>query len=160
MLGRFYDYWFGIMPVMSSSDEEASIARLNSIKASLARVETNIDSINMLIVDMNGAEVMSSQTDRAIHHAAFERDVVTWYQCEDSINHPNKLRCVVTNHFHPVSHVCRAAHLLALSQRAKMELIGLSSSDVWNWRNGICMHKEIDKRYELMELVLLYLFCI
>lgn len=137
-----------------------AVERLAAIQASLKRlddIQSSLGAMSMLIVaqiDMNGVEVLSTTTDREFHHKTFEQEIVTNYKCEDNIKHDGKLRCVVTNHFHRATYVCRAAHLIPLSQRSKMEMIGLnSSSDVWNWRNGLCLHKEIYKRFELMELV-------
>jgi hypothetical protein len=65
---------------------------------------------------------------------------------------------VVTNAYHPIKYMCRAAHILSVSQRHKMEMIGMSSTEIWNWRNGLCLHKEIDKKFKALDLVCYLIF--
>ena len=129
----------------------------------MARIEQNIETIEQRIetttsvivnaqIDMNSVEIMSTQSDRAFHHKKFEDEIAKNYNCLDCTN-SNMRRCVVTNHYHPKQYMAQAAHILALSQRSKLKIIGMHPTEVWNWRNGLCLHREIDKRYKILDLV-------
>lgn len=97
-------------------------------------------------------DALSTDSEREVHHEAFETDVSAAYGCTDP-THPGKLRCVVTNQFHPQKLVCKGAHLLALKERHAMVLLGQKKCDIWDLRNGLCVLRSIGKRFECKELV-------
>jgi hypothetical protein len=98
-------------------------------------------------------DALSTDSEREAHHLAFEADVSTSYGCVDLIGHPFQLRCVVTGQFHPQSSVCKGAHLMSLKEQHAMSLVGLKKCDVWDKKNGLCVLRTIDKRFESKELV-------
>lgn len=98
-------------------------------------------------------DAVSTDSQREVHHLDFEANVSISYGCVDHIAHPNMLRCVVTGQFHPQEMVCKGAHLLAIKERKAMNLIGLKKCDIWDPRNGLCVLRTIDRRFESKELV-------
>jgi hypothetical protein len=98
-------------------------------------------------------DALSTDSEREAHHRDFESDVSVAYGCINLVTHPNMLRCVVTNQFHPQKLVCKGAHLLAIKEKHAMPLIGLKKCDIWDARNGLCVLRTIDKRFESKELV-------
>jgi len=148
VFGRLYHCFFvGNSVAGPLSTIQSSIIRLEQT------METNFSVIVNVQVDMNSVEIMSSQSDRAFHLKKFEEEIANNYQCKDPVD-SNVRRCVVTNHFHPIKFMCQAVHILPLSQRNKLKVVGMHPTEVWNWRNGLCLHREIDKRYEALDLVL------
>lgn len=98
-------------------------------------------------------DALSTESERTAHQVDFEADVAAAYGCIGMIGHPFKLRCVVTGQFHPQSLVCKGAHLMTLKEKQKMPLIGLKKCDVWDKKNGLCVMRTIDKKFESKELV-------
>jgi hypothetical protein len=96
---------------------------------------------------------LSTESDREHNHQQFENEVAINYGRLDTLNHPNQLRCMITNQFHPARLVCKAAHILALSEKKSMPLLGLNKCDIWDPRNGLCILRTIDRRFESKELV-------
>jgi hypothetical protein len=98
-------------------------------------------------------DALSTDSDREHNHAKFENEVALYYGRIDTYYHPQELRCLVTNQFHPARLVCKAAHILALSERKSMLLLGMNKCDVWDPRNGLTVLRTIDRRFESKELV-------
>lgn len=98
-------------------------------------------------------DALSTDSEREAHHLDFETNVSVSYGCINTLTHPNMLRCVVTNQFHPQKIVCKGAHLLAITEKHAMPLVGLRKCDIWDARNGLCVLRTIDKRFESKELV-------
>lgn len=98
-------------------------------------------------------DAVSTDSKREVHHLDFETNVSISYGCVDLIAHPNMLRCVVTGQFHPQKMVCKGAHLLTIKERHAMHLVGLKKCDIWDARNGLCVLRTIDKRFQSKELV-------
>lgn len=98
-------------------------------------------------------DAVSTDSERVAHHASFEDAVSMLYGCINLDTHPDMLRCIVTNRWHPKKKVCKGAHLLAVKERTAMPLIGLNRFDIWDPRNGLCVLRTIDKRFESKELV-------
>jgi hypothetical protein len=98
-------------------------------------------------------DALSTDSEREAHHLDFETNVSLSYGCINTLVYPNMLRCVVTNQFHPQKMVCKGAHLLAIAEKHAMPLVGLRKCDIWDARNGLCVLRTIDKRFESKELV-------
>ena len=98
-------------------------------------------------------DALSTDSEREEHHLAFETNVSVSYGCINLVTHPNMLRCVVTDQWHPQKMVCKGAHLLAIKEKQAMPLIGLKKCDIWDPRNGLSVLRTIDKRFESKELV-------
>lgn len=117
----------------------------NALRTMTELVDIQSDSVLL--------DALSTDSDRARHREEFETNVAVGYSCINQSTHPNMLRCVVTNQFHPQDLVCKGAHLLAVSEKRALPLVGLSKSDLWDSRNGLCVLRTIHKRFEDKELV-------
>ena len=141
--------------VLQTSEDHRVLQTLDAITLTLSRLQDHLDSLNALVIttiDMNLVEIRSTHSDRKLYELNLENEIALHYKCAHPTN-ANLRRCVVTNHFHPVQYISKSAHILPLSQRNKMGLLSMSSADVWSWRNGWCIHKEIDKRFKALDLV-------
>lgn len=98
-------------------------------------------------------DAVSTVSEREHHHLDFENNISLQYGCIDSVAYPNMRRCLVTGQWHKEKMMCKGAHLLAISERKAMSLIGMKSSDIWDARNGLCILRTINKRFESKELV-------
>jgi len=142
---------FSLSPTNSvlSSDGESDV-QIKSIVEDSHRMLTalfNIQGESFLL------DAQSTDSERQVHQLKFENTVSVLYGCVNTSLHPNMLRCVVTNQFHPEKMVCKGAHLLAISEKKSMPSLGLRMCDIWDARNGLCVLRTIDKRFKSKELV-------
>ena len=98
---------------------------------------------------LTAAVPVSAKSDRERHHYDFKNALRTRYQCTDS-SRPNVTKCMVLNFFFSTNDVI-ASHIVGLDDRRVCFSIGIE--DVWNPRNGLLLHRAIDKKFEAMELV-------
>lgn len=105
-------------------------------KAMMEDIHRMVVALFSIQTDVVLPDALSTESERRAHHVDFEADVAASYGCVDLIGHPFQLRCVVSGQFHPQSLVCKGAHLMALTEKKAMPLIGLKKCDVWDKKNG------------------------
>jgi hypothetical protein len=121
--------------------------------ATIQEVHRMLSAIYSVQEDTVLLDAVSTKSERDYHHLQFENDVSQGYGCINLITHPHKLRCIVTNQFHSQKDVCKGAHIIAVSEKRALFQIGLENSAVWDERNGLCVLRSIDQRFESKELV-------
>lgn len=95
------------------------------------------------------ATPVSTTSERARHQERFKEELIVRYQC----NHPTNehvIKCMLLGHFFSRNEVT-ASHLVGLLNKQACGYLCISN--VWDGRNGILLFKEIDKRFESMEVV-------
>jgi len=173
VIGRIYDFIFGSridttltnlqssLSALEQQVDNSSVVLDTKLQSSLSTLEQQVDDFSVFLanfqlklINMNCVQIRSNEIDTDLHHISFEQEIANNYQCI----HPtdsNLRRCVVTNYYYPLE-FCQATHILAVSQCHKLQMIRMHPSEVWNWRNGLCLHKEIDKRLKALDLVFKY----
>lgn len=94
---------------------------------------------------------VSTTTDRKYHQETFKNDLISYYNCRDP-TYPNTIKCMVLGHYFNAVDVT-AGRILGLTQSQSLNILGLTSKDVWNCKNGILWHSEIEKKYSSQEIV-------
>jgi hypothetical protein len=93
----------------------------------------------------------STKSDRLEHQVAFKKSLIDRFECYHPKNR-NVTKCMVLNHFFSTEDVI-AAHLIGLTNLDSLLPLNLNRADVWSERNGVLVHREIEKKYESQEIV-------
>jgi hypothetical protein len=93
----------------------------------------------------------STSTERALHLVDFKNRLAREYERFVDSN-PNVIKCMVLDHPFSADQVV-AGHLISINQIAVWSALNLTAEMVWDRRNGILHHNDIEKKYSSMEVV-------
>lgn len=135
----------GLIEIQKSKEE------LLEIKKSNEELKTVVYLNSRNLVALAKPKPISTSSARINHQKKFKSDLIQRYNCHHPSN-PNIIKCMVLGQFFFTSEVI-AGHILGLNQAESMNLLGLTRNDIWNPKNGVLWHSEIEKKYSAQEIV-------
>jgi hypothetical protein len=100
-------------------------------------------------------DIWTSSKRTKVESAQFKNSLAGFYQCEDPVNHPQELKCMILDTFFPRKDVIGAHIWKHCTAGNGLEEFGLNKHDVHSYRNGMLICEEIKKAFDAKRLCFL-----
>jgi hypothetical protein len=87
----------------------------------------------------------STKSQREHHQAQIKSQMRVHYGCVHE-NNPYMTKCLVLNAFFSTEQVT-FAHLVGVTEKNHLHMLGMNSTDLWNPRNGLLVHRDIEHEF-------------
>jgi hypothetical protein len=116
------------------------------------KVSRQLKAITNVLVLQNRPHAPSGKTECNYHQTTMKDSIVQLYKLAHPSSRSNLVKCMVLNKYFPPSDIC-CSHIIGLRLQNSLPVLGLHDDDLWNPRNGLGLHVDIEKKFENLEVV-------
>jgi hypothetical protein len=124
---------------------------IRMIAKGLQSVAKNQNMIIRVVLAQSRPKASSTHSQRIIHQSAMKEAMREKYLCKHPTNE-NLTKCLVLNTYFSTNEIANG-HIVGIEEKNNLELLGLHKDDLFNYRNGLLIHRVIEDAFTKNEVV-------